>query len=366
LWYKHLMMIPPTEAKFHIGFSGDFRDDGGKLMFPDFGLDLLESEQGVTYEFMEQYHPVYVPQQLAPYDVVISLKPRVTADSLRGVTKLAAIGRFGVGYDNIDLDACTTADVAVFITPEAVRRPMAESIVLFVLALSHNLVFKDRLVRQGRWAESTRILGKEPRNRVLGTIGLGGIASEAVQLLRPFSFARLVAFDPNVDAARMREVGVQPVEFQELLCISDYIVVNCPLMPNTRHLLGEAEFKLMKADAVLINTARGAIVDETALVRALETGTIRGAALDVFETEPLSANSPLLRMDNVVLTSHSIGWTEELFRDMGQVCCGGALAVFRGEAPPNVVNRKVLDRPGFRAKLERYRKASQKHLQQAG
>jgi len=136
---------------------------------------------------------------------------------------------------------------------------------------------------------------------------------------------------------------------------SDYVLVNCPLTPQTRKLIGAAELAMMKPTAFLINTARGPIVDEAALITALQERRIAGAALDVFETEPLPAASPLLELDNVILTSHSLGWTEELFRDMGRIDCEGALAVMRGEHPRNVVNRDVLDRPGFRRKLERYR-----------
>jgi phosphoglycerate dehydrogenase-like enzyme len=121
-------------------------------------------------------------------------------------------------------------------------------------------------------------------------------------------------------------------------------------------LVGEKELKLMKPTAVIINTARGPIVNEGELIHALQTHTIAGAALDVFEKEPLDANSPLLKMDNVVLSSHSIGWTEELFRDMGRIDCEGAIAVSRGEQPKNVVNRQVLERPGFQKKLEQYAK----------
>ncbi len=188
---------------------------------------------------------------------------------------------------------------------------------------------------------------------MLGTIGLGGIGAEALRLLRPFGLARVLAFDPYLAAAKVVELGAEPVEFDELLRASDYVLVNCPLTPETRGLIGERELNLMKPDAVLINTARGPIVNEAALIRALETNVIRGAGLDVFESEPLDANSPLLRMENVILTSHSVGWTEELFRDMGRICCGGALSILHGEPPPNVVNREVLERPGFRAKLAR-------------
>lgn len=346
--------------KFQIGISADFLDENRKPIFPDIGLSLLNAELRVSYEFLTEYRPEYYPEQLKPYDALISLKPRVTAASLVGVDRLCAIGRCGVGYDNVDLKACTEADVAVFITPEGVIRPMAESIVLFVLALSHNLVMRDRLVRQGEWVKSTHQLGREPRDRVIGSIGLGGIAKEAVRLLRPFGVAGFLAYDPYVSPPVAAELGIELVTLDELLPRSDYVLVNCPLTPETRHLIGEDQLKLMKRDAVLINTARGPIVDEAALVAALEAGTIRAAALDVFETEPLDAGSPLARLENVILTSHSVGWTEELFRDMGRIDCEGALAVSRGEVPRSVVNREVLERPGFRRKLEKYKMASGK------
>ena len=342
-------------ADFKIGFSADFRNESGNIIFPDIGLHLLAGNAGIGYDFLPEYHPTYDATQLADYDVVVSLKPRVTAESLVAVERLCAIGRFGVGYDNIDLAACTQSDVAVYTTPEAVRRPMGESIVLFVLALSHNLVLKDRWMRQGRWADSARQLGKEPRDRILGTIGIGGIASEALQLLRPFGLARVLAFDPYADPGRFPSVGAEPASLDDLLRQSDYVLINCPLNAETRGLIGERELSLMRPDAFLINTARGPIVDEPALIQVLQKGAIRGAALDVFEKEPLDTASPLLQLENVILTSHSVGWTEELFRDMGRICCGGAVAIGRGEAPPNVVNREVLDRPGFRAKLDRYR-----------
>jgi phosphoglycerate dehydrogenase-like enzyme len=240
---------------------------------------------------------------------------------------------------------------------------MAESIALFILALSHNLVLKDRWVREGRWADSAGLLGMEPRDRVLGTIGAGGIATEAVRLLRAFGFARMLAFDPYLDPAKLEAMGVEPAGLDELLRQSHYVVVNCPLNAETRGLICEKELALMRPDAFLINTARGPIVEEAALIRVLEKRSIRGAALDVFEREPLPADSPLLRLDNVILTPHSIGWTEELFRDMGKICSGGALAVYHGEPPPNVVNRDVLDSPLFRAKLDRYRQASRNNAQ---
>jgi phosphoglycerate dehydrogenase-like enzyme len=342
---------------FRVGFSADFCDEKGGMVFPDIGLSLLQDNPGISHEFLSDYRAEYSPGQLADYDVLISLKPRITAQSLQGVSRLCGIGRCGVGYDNVDLDACTELGIAVFITPGGVVRPVAESIVLFVLALSHNLVWKDRQVRQGRWAESTHRLGREPRDRVVGTIGLGNIACEAIRLLRVLDVRRFLAFDPYVSTGRASQLSVELVTLDQLLRASDYVLVNCPLTPETRGLLGRAQFALMKPDAVLINTARGPIVDEAALIESLQNGRMAGAALDVFEQEPLNPSSPLAAMENVILTSHSIAWTEELFRDMGRIDCEGALAIYRGETPDHVVNPQVLGQPRFIEKLASYKAA---------
>ena len=344
-----------TSESFQVSLSADFCQSGGALAFPDVGLSLFDPIPAISYDFLSEYLPEYSPAQLANCDVLISLKPRVTAQSLEGVERLCAIGRCGVGYDNVDLNACTEHGIAVYITPTAVVRPVAESILLLILALSHRLLEKDRLVRQGRWAESTQPLGREPRERVVGTIGLGNIASETIRLLQVLDVRTFLVFDPYVTESRAAELGARLVPLDELLTQSDYVLVNCPLTPDTRGLLGAGQFSMMKRDAVLINTARGPIVHEAALIDALQQRKIAGAALDVFEKEPLSPDSPLAAMDNVILTSHSIAWTEELFRDMGRMDCMGAIAVFRGEAPLHVVNPKVLTNPAFLKKLERRR-----------
>lgn len=342
------------KGTFKVGFSADFLDEQRRLIFPDIGLSLLDAEPRISYDFLAEYHPEYRSAQLADIDVLITMKPRITASSLTGVERLTAIGRCGVGYDNVDLTACTEHDVAVYITPAGVVRPMASSVVLLILALSHNLVVKDRMMRHGRWVESTRKLGREPRDRVVGTIGLGNIASETIRILRNFDVARFLAYDPYVPKERAAQIGVHMVPLDDVFRESDYVLVNCPLTSETRGLIGEREFKLMKSTAVLINTARGPIVNETNLISALSSQTIAGAALDVYEKEPLQPDSPLLKLDNVILTSHSVGWTEELFRDMGRIDCEGAIAVRRGRVPNDVVNREVLERPGFRNKLQAY------------
>jgi phosphoglycerate dehydrogenase-like enzyme len=338
--------------RFTVGLSPDFETPArGALVKPD-AFDESGMGPGATFERITDLVAEYRPDQLVGYDVLLSLSPRVSASSLAGVDRLCAVGRCGVGYDNVDLEACTAADVAVFITPGAVARPMAESIVLFVLALSHRLVAKDRLTRTGNWAASQMPLGVEPRDRTIGTIGLGRIAREAVSLLAAFGPERILAHDPFCDKEAAEQAGVELTSLEGLLRESDYVLVNCPLLPETRGLIGADALSLMKPSAFLINTARGSIVDEDALAGALESGKLAGAALDVFATEPLvDLDNRLLQLDNVIVTSHSIGWTEELFRDMVREACAGAAAIAHGQAPPNVVNREVLNRPGFQRKL---------------
>jgi phosphoglycerate dehydrogenase-like enzyme len=171
--------------------------------------------------------------------------------------------------------------------------------------------------------------------------------------VRPLGFARILAFDPYANAEQAARLGVELVELAELLQEADFLCVNCPLTPETRHLIGPRELGLMKPTAYLVNTARGPIVDEAALARALAEGGIAGAALDVFEEEPLPADSPLHALENVVLSPHAIAWTDELVALNGSGACESALAVLRGEVPLHVANMEVLERPGFRAKLER-------------
>jgi phosphoglycerate dehydrogenase-like enzyme len=336
-------------ATLDISLSADFLNESGGLVFPDIGLGTIAPYPQLRHKFLPEYKAEYTPEQLKGADVLLSLKPKVTAASLEGVTRLCAIGRFGVGYDNVDIAACTERDIAVYITRQAVVRPVASSIVLLVLAASHNLVWKDRLMRKGEWVASTRVLGKEPRGRVLGTVGLGNIAKEALRLLHPFGFASFLAYDPVV--AEMD--GVRMVSLETLFAESDYVLINCPLTAGTRGLVSESLLRSMKPDAVLINTARGPIVDEAALTRVLLEGAIKCAALDVFEQEPLGAGSPLTGLDNTILTSHSLCWTEELFRDMGRESFAGVLAIGRGAPPAHMVNPEVLTRQGFRNKLAR-------------
>jgi phosphoglycerate dehydrogenase-like enzyme len=299
---------------------------------------------------------VATPEALDQFDAIFALALKVTRDSLRGVHRLALIARWGVGYDVIDVTAATEADVLLAITPKAVRRPVAEAILTLILALSKNLREQDRLPREGRWRGDLTRLGVCLAGKTLGSLGCGNIAREMFRLCASLGFGRFLAFDPYFSPKAARELGIEMVSLEELFRASDYLAVNTLLNAETRGLVGEAHFRIMKSTAYFINTARGPIVQQAALTRALAQRWIAGAGLDVFEKEPPDPDDPLLTLDNVVLAPHGLAWTEEIVRDNGLEACDNILAVFRGEVPENVVNREVLDRPGFRRKLERYRK----------
>ncbi|MGH9627428.1 MAG: NAD(P)-dependent oxidoreductase, partial [Bryobacteraceae bacterium] len=214
----------------------------------------------------------------------------------------------------------------------------------------------DRIVRAGKWRGDLPRLGINMPGRVLGSAGCGNIAQEMFRLARSFGFGRLIAYDPHVREEQVAALGIELVGLDTLCRESDFLTVNTLLNRETEGLIGEPQFRLMKPSAYFINTARGPIVQHAALVKALEERWIAGAGLDVFHTEPLPKDDPILQFDNVILAPHALAWTEELLRDNGIEACRNMLAVSRGEVPDGVVNRDVLSRPGFQKKLENYRR----------
>lgn len=321
---------------FRVGVTRDFLKADGTPAFRDIGLDLLEAA-GITWEVLPTLDPEIRAEHARDYDGLLVLAPRVGAGTLAGAGRLRIVARFGVGYDNVDVPACTRAGVLLTITPDGVRRPVAAAALTFILALSHKLLIKDRLTRAGRWAEKTEHTGQGLTGRTLGIIGLGNIGREVALLARPFGL-ELLAFDPWAPPAE----GVPLVPLEELLRRSDYVCVCCALTPETRHLLDRERLALMKPTAYLVNVARGPIVDQAALTDALRTGRLQGAGLDVFEQEPIDPADPLLRLENVIVAPHAICWTDECFSLNGRSAISGLIDVARGVAPRNVVNREAL------------------------
>lgn len=338
---------------FRVGVTRDFLRPDGTLGYGDIGLGLLDQTHGVEWEFLAENARELRPDQVQGYDALLVLAPRVTAATLEGADRLAIVARFGVGYDSVDVEACTRSGVMLTITPDGVRRPVAVSIITFILALSHKLLIKDRLTRQGRWNEKLDYMGMGVTGRVLGTIGLGNIGREVFRLARPFEMRHL-AFDPYASPADAAALGVELVDLETLLRTADFVCICCALTAETYHLVNAERLALMKPTAYLINAARGPIVDQRALTDFLRDRRILGAALDVFEQEPVDPDDPILKLDNVIVTPHGICWTDECFLGNGRSACKSILDVAAGRIPRHVVNRAALDHPRLQEKLRRY------------
>lgn len=192
------------------------------------------------------------------------------------------------------------------------------------------------------------------RDRTLGVIGLGGIGRKTIELLRGFGMKQPLAFDPFANEEMAAKSGARLVNLEELLRESDFVSIHCPLTEKTRGLIGARELALMKADAYLLNTARGGIVDEDALIAALKERRIAGAALDCFAEEPVAKPSRFGELENVILAPHSIAWTGELFRDIGRTACQGIVDLSLGRRPVGIVNAEVLEQPGFKEKWKKF------------
>lgn len=339
---------------FRVALSGDFRRPDGTPTYPDFDLAPLMQAPGVEMAFLDAKSPLEAAQ-LEDFDALILLAHRFSAASVPRSGRLSVVARFGVGYDTVDVGACTANDIALVITPDGVRRPVAVSIVTLMLALTGKLMTKDRLTRRGAdgFARRSDHMGMGLVGRTLGSIGVGNIGAEMFRLARPFDM-KFIAHDPLADARSVTELGVELVSLDDLFARSDVLAVNCPLTDGTRHLVNAARIAMMKKSAYFINTARGGIVDQVALTAALQKGDIAGAGLDVLEVEPPIPDDPLLQLDNVILTPHALCWTDQCFAGNGLADVRAVLEVQRGRVPVGIVNREVVGRDGFRRKLDGY------------
>lgn len=336
--------------QFLVGVTPDFAVEAKGLYEKELAAKLTAS--GIAWELMPALPGNAVTPELADrYDAIFALASWFRRDGVAGCRRLSVIARWGVGYDRVDTQALTDNGIALAITPNAVRTPVAEAIFTLMLAVAKNLRIQDQVTRAGKWRGALPRMGVTLRGRVLGSIGCGNIGREMFRLARPFGFSRLIAYDPFLTQSQVDELGVKLVPLDVVMRESDFVTVNAFLNEQTTGLIGERELRLMKPNAYFINTARGPIVDQAALIRLLQDRAIAGAGLDVYETEPPPADCPLFALDNVVLTPHALPWTEEIARDNSLEACDNILAISRGEVPPGLVNRAVAENPHFQAKL---------------
>jgi phosphoglycerate dehydrogenase-like enzyme len=337
-------------SKFLVGVTPDFAVEAKGLYESQLAAKLTTVP--IEWELMPELPGNAVTPEIADrYDAIFALASWFRADGIQGCKRLAVIARWGVGYDRVDTKALTENGIALAITPNAVRTPVAEAIFTLMLAVAKNLRIQDQITRAGKWRGDLPRMGVNLRGRVLGSVGCGNIGKEMFRLAKPFGFSRLIAYDPFLTQAQVDPIGVELVSLDTVMAESDFVTVNAFLNEQTTGLIGERQLRLMKRNAYFINTARGPIVDQAALIRLLQDRAIAGAGIDVFETEPPPKDCPLFQLDNVILTPHALPWTEEIARDNSLEACDNMLAVSRGEVPPGLVNKAVLDNPLFKAKL---------------
>jgi len=275
-------------------------------------------------------------------DALIVRKGVIDRAVLEASGALRAITKHGVGVDRIDVETATRMGIPVMITPRANFESVAEHALALLLAVVRRVPDQDRRLRRGEWANKG-FNGAELLGKTLGLVGYGRIARRLAELVRPFRMD-VLAFDPYQEPeAPVRKAAT----LGEMLAAADVVSIHCPLTPGTRGLIGREELSLMKPGACLINTARGAIVDEAALAEALREGRIAGAGLDTFEQEPPAEDNPLLSMDTVVATSHVGGFSDSSFRNMGLGAVENVLTVLDGGRVDNecVINREVFVGP---------------------
>ncbi len=339
--------------RFRVGLTRDILDSRGEPAFGRRALAILDGAPDLDWEYLPEVVPEITADHAARYDALYVNIPRVPASAVaRSDCRLRVVARHGVGYDSVDVPALSRAGIVVTNTPSSMPRPVATIAVTFVLALAGRLFLKDRLARSGRWHERMDHMGLGLTGRTLGVIGAGRIGKELLRMARAFDL-RLLAADPYVNAIELGYLGARKVDLDTVMRESDFVVVCCLLNDETRHLVGVRAFAQMKPEAFFVNVARGPIVDESALIEALRASRIAGAALDVFEHEPVDADNPLLAMENVIVTPHSLCWTDECFHNMASTGLASIVDALAGRRPEFVVDPSVLDHPRVQAWLGR-------------
>jgi D-3-phosphoglycerate dehydrogenase len=274
------------------------------------------------------------------YDGVVLGNERMDKEILLSANRLKIVARHGVGVDNIDLEASTQKGIVVTYTPHANSDSVAEYAITLMLNIIKNLQKAHNETVKGNWK---RFLGFELMNKTIGIVGFGGIGKKVAKKLAGFD-VKILAYDPYVSDEEVKKNGAIPVSLDELLKSSDIVTLHVALTTETRHLINKDRLRLMKKESFLINTSRGAVVDEKALYDVLKNREIAGAALDVFEKEPISKDNPLLSLDNIIVSPHMANFTIEALRRMDMMNAEDLKRFFKGERPLHVANPEVYKR----------------------
>jgi len=300
------------------------------------GAEIVEIPAGTEDEFVKAARDA---------DALYAKGRRITKRIIDGLEKCKVIALGSVGVDSVDVAAATARGIPVTNVPDTFIEEVADHAMMLILATFRRLVVQDRLVREGRWKEGRPMLLQLPRlmGQTLGFVAFGHVARATAVRARAFG-VRMLAYDPYVEELVMSQYGVEPASLTELLKRSDIVSMHAPSTPEAHHMLTEEHFRLMKPEALFINTGRGPTVDEPALSKALQEGWIAGAGLDVLEEEPPAPTNPLLRMDNVILTAH-VASASARFDPARRRRVGHEIAlVLSGRWPRSCANPSVLER----------------------
>jgi D-3-phosphoglycerate dehydrogenase len=263
-------------------------------------------------------------------DAILNGAAMITRRVISRLEKCLVVVRYGVGLDTIDIPAATEAGICVGHVPDFCWDEVADTAMSLILAATRKVAWADRLVRRGVYSRKELKPVFKAKGRVVGLVAFGNIARHVAERARAFGF-RVIAYDPNVPQEVFDRCGVRRAEFEELLKTSDVISIHTPLTEKTRGMFDEAQFRMMKKTAYIVNTGRGPVIRNKALYRALTEGWIAGAGLDVLEKEPPDKDEPLLTLDNVVFTPHYASYTEEAYHELHVKVTEQAVQVLRGE-----------------------------------
>ena len=304
------------------------------------GVNLLQSRPEVQVDVKTGMNPPELLEVVGSYEgLVVRSETKVTSEVIKQGTKLQVIARAGIGVDNIDLDAATGACIAVVNAPTGNTVAAAEHTVALMLAMSRNIPEANQSMKEGEWKRSA-FMGIEVRNKTLGIAGLGRVGTEVARRAQSFGM-RLVGFDPFVAPEYARRIGVELLTLDEMLAQADFVTLHTPLTDGTRAMIGVPQLSIIKEGARLINVARGELIDEVALLEALESGRLGGAALDVFSQEP-PVDNPLPNHPKVLVTPHLGASTQEAQREVAIEAAEQVLAVLGGQPARNTVNAPFL------------------------
>lgn len=286
-------------------------------------------------------------REVAEIEGLVSLlTDRIDAELLDRAPHLRAVANVAVGFDNVEVPAATQRGVVVTNTPGVLTETVADFTMALLLGTARRLVEADKYTRANRWRswELMLFLGQDVHGATLGLVGLGRIGAAVAR--RAYGFGMRILYHDVVRREDLEhELGIAYRPFEEVLREADFVSIHVPLMPETRHLIGRAQLRMMKPTAALINTSRGPVVDTTALAEALKDGTIWAAGLDVFEVEPVPSDHPLLALDNVIVVPHIASASVVTRTKMAQMAVDNLLAVLEGRRPENPVNPEALERP---------------------